>query len=118
MKKALLFLFVFAFLSCKKDQPIELTSTPVDMFGSWKTESIQNPGWIYVFCGDGSLCQRMIGDTSFDCSFNYSQSGDSVFITGDFDRLWRIQSSTDTSVFILSFSKIGYIDNFMNLIRI
>lgn len=118
MKNFILFLFLVVFNACHKEPKPEAFNVPFDITGTWKTESIQNPGWIYDFYQSGMFCQYVMADTIWgDCSFNWHQSNDSVWINGYFNRLWRVNIEDDTTIVVWSFDGHGNPNNNMRLIR-
>lgn len=86
---------ITAIMSChKQDDPKNIP----DVTGVWETDTSTIPGWIVRFRESGEFCELEKLVTAWpDCDFTWYQSTDSVFIIGAENRLWIVESDSDTS---------------------
>lgn len=98
--KKIFYLFILsgafiAIMGChKQDDPKQIP----DVTGVWETDKTEIPGFIVGFRESGEFCELEKTVTAWpDCNFTWNQSVDSVFINGATNRLWIVESDSDTS---------------------
>lgn len=97
---------MLAIAACDKanDHPTKIP----DVTGVWETDESTSPGWIVGFRESGEFCELEKTVTAWpDCAFTWNQSNDSVFIIGAVDRLWLVESDSDTSFIAIVVDQCG-----------